>query len=59
MNIVPFVVVLIVIGVGLMLVNRIAMDSNIKLIINVVVIAATVLWVLDLFHVPMMRIGGR
>lgn len=50
MPIITVVIVLIVIGVLLWLVNTmIPMDEKIKQILNVVVIIATVLWVLSLF----------
>lgn len=50
MPIIQLLVVLIVIGVVLYLVNTlIPMDPKIKTIINVVVIIAVLLWLVDLF----------
>lgn len=50
MPIVQLVILLIVIGVALYLINTvIPMDQKIKTIINVVVILAVLLWLLDLF----------
>jgi len=63
MDLITFVVVLIVIGILLYVVNTyIPMDANIKKIMNVVVIIAVILWVLNLFGVfaslPHIRVGG-
>ncbi len=52
MSLISLVVVLIVIGVLLYIVNTlIPMDRKIKTIINVVVVIAVCLWVLDVFGV--------
>jgi hypothetical protein len=48
MTLIQLVVLLIVIGVALYLVGLIPMDQTIKTIIRIVVIAAVVLWVLDM-----------
>lgn len=49
---VGIVITLIVVGVLLWLVNKfIPMDSNIKQILNVVVLIAVVLWLLNVFGV--------
>ena len=50
MSVISLVVVLIIVGVALYLVNTvIPMDAKIKLILNVVVIIAVLLWLLDAF----------
>jgi hypothetical protein len=50
MSIVALIIVLIVIGVGLYLINSvIPMDGKIKTILNVVVVLATLIWVLSVF----------
>ena len=52
MSLVDLVVVLIVVGVLLWAVNNyIPMDANIKRILNIVVVIAVVLWLLDAFGV--------
>lgn len=61
MDLLPVVIVLIVVGVGLYLVNKfVPMADSIKTILNVVVIVAVCLWLLDLFlpgglHIPVGR----
>lgn len=62
MVLLSFLLVLIAIGVVLWLINTyIPMDANIKRILNVVVIIAVILWVLELFGLFMplssIRIG--
>lgn len=57
MTIISLIVVLVVIGVLLWLVNAyIPMDEKIKKIMNVVVLIATVLWLLSVFGI--LPIGG-
>lgn len=52
MSIISLVVVLIIIGVLLWLVNtRIPMDATIKLIINIVVVVAVVIYLLKAFGI--------
>lgn len=55
------VIALIVVGVLLLLVNRIPMNHTIKSILNVVVVIVVVLWLLRLFglfdFVPNFRVG--
>jgi hypothetical protein len=52
MTLVSLVLVLIIIGVALYLVNSfIPMDPKIKTIINVVVVVAVCVWLLDVFGV--------
>lgn len=62
MPLISFVIVLIVVGVLLWMINNyIPMDEKIKMIINVVVMIAVVLWVLQVFgllgSVDQIRIG--
>lgn len=63
MDILTFVLVLIVVGVLLWAVNTyIPMDARIKQILNIAVIAAVVIWVLNVFglfaRLGSVRIGG-
>lgn len=62
MPLLELVVILIVIGVGLYLINRvIPMDANVKTILNVVVILVICLWLLSVFMPgawSSFRIGG-
>lgn len=63
MDLFTLVVILIVAGVLMFVVNQyIPMDANIKKILNVVVLVAIVLWVINLFGVfrflPHIRVGG-
>ncbi|PAX60195.1 Thivi_2564 family membrane protein [Brunnivagina elsteri] len=52
MDLVQFVIVLIVVGVLLWLVNNyIPMDRKIKQILNIAVVVAVVVWVLNVFGV--------
>ena len=60
MPLVNLVVVLIVVGVLLWAVNNyIPMDSKIKQILNIVVVIAVVLWLLDVFGVVSRAQGIR
>jgi len=53
MDLISLVVVLIIVGVLLYLINNlIPMDAKIKTIINVVVVVAVCLWLLNLFVGP-------
>ena len=56
MSVVELVLLLILIGIGLYLVNRIMMAQSIKTIINVVVVGLVVIWLLELFG--LMHAGG-
>lgn len=63
MPVINLVVVLIVVGVLLWMVNNyIPMDSKIKRILNVVVLIAVVIWLLQVFgmmgNISAMRIGN-
>lgn len=63
MDLVQFVLVIIVVGVLLQLVNRyIPMDGKIKQILNIVVVIALVLWILNVFgllnFLKQIRIGN-
>ena len=61
MTLLHLIMWLVLIGVGLMLVNKfVPMEPSIKTILNVVVIVAVVLWVLPLFgfDIPIPQIGG-
>jgi hypothetical protein len=50
MSLISLVIVLIIIGVALYLVNNlIPMDAKIKMIINVVIVIAVLLWLLSVF----------
>lgn len=50
MTIIEIVVILVFIGVGLYVLNRVVpMDGNVKIIINAVVILVVLLWVLECF----------
>ena len=52
MSLITVVVTLIVVGVGLWLINTyVPMDSKIKTILNVVVVIAVILWLLQGFGV--------
>ena len=52
MSLVHIVLILIAIGVGLYCVNRfVLMDKKIKTVINIVVVLATVAWLLNVFGV--------
>jgi hypothetical protein len=51
MSLVSILIILIAVGVVLYLVNMIPMDGKIKKILNVVVVAMVVLWLLSVFHV--------
>lgn len=60
MSLISLVIVLIIVGLLLYLVNNfIPMDGKIKQIINVVVVIAVVLWLLQLFVGPIadIRVG--
>jgi len=60
MGLVELVLILIVIGVLLYLVNTlIPMDAKIKQIINIVIVIAVVLWLIQLFLGPLpdVRVG--
>lgn len=50
MSLLYIILILIVIGILLGLVNRIPMASSIKTIINLVVLIAVVVWLLQVFH---------
>lgn len=66
MSLIGLVITLIVIGILLWLVNTyIPMDAKIKKVMNIVVIAAVVLWLLSVFgifstigNVPVPRVDG-
>lgn len=50
MNLISLILVLVLIGVGLHLINRyIPMASSIKTILNVVVVVAVIIWLLQIF----------
>lgn len=58
MSIIGILIVLIIVGVGLYLVNGvIPMDAKIKLILNVVVVLAVLLWLVDVFGLLDAHVG--
>lgn len=61
MGLIELVLILCIIGVALYLINTyIPMDSKIKLILNIVVVVAVVIWVLNLFgffHLGDIKVG--
>jgi hypothetical protein len=60
MPLIQLLIILIIIGAGLYLVNQVLpIDPKIKTIINVVVIIAVLLWLLDLFGFGTGYVVGR
>ena len=63
MSLINLIVVLVVVGVGLWAINTyVPMDRKIKSILNVVVVIAVVLWLLQIFgllgSIGAFRVGG-